>query len=148
MTLTMHDIRPIGLCVSTLDLFDTKKFLLGYADSLILRGDDPRLAQLLTKFKREMNSMMSQQKFLEGYKAIIANNIDKIIALVEARYAKTYSSDVDSVRAHGKKLIERVLNASSFDVIGGMEDDFKSRIVLPTYRLFVDDLKRSKVSFI
>ncbi len=148
MTLTMHDIRPMGLCVSTLDLFDTRKFLLSYCDSIIMRGDDQRLINTLTQFKRELNSMMSQKKYLDGYKAIIVNNIDKIIALVEARYAKTYSGDVESVSVHGKKLIDRVLNATSFDVIGDMEDEFKIRILLPTYRLFVDDLKKSKVEFI
>lgn len=148
MAITMHDIRPIGFCVSTLDLFDTKKFLQSYCDGLVLRGDDPRLANRLTQFKRDLNSVMSQQKYLDGYKAIIANNIDKIMALVEARYAKTFSSDVESVRVNGKKLIDRILEARSFDAIGDMEDEFKSKMVLPTYRLFVDDLKKSKIQFI
>jgi len=30
MPLTMHDIKPIGLCITTQELFDTKKFLLNY----------------------------------------------------------------------------------------------------------------------
>ena len=148
MTLTMQEIRPIGLCVSTLDLFDTRKFLLGYCDHLVLRGEDPRLTQILTQFKRELNSSMSQPKFLNGYKAVIANNIDKIISLVEARYAKTYSGDVDLVRIQGKKLIDRVLSATSFDMIGSMEDDFKTKVLLPTYRLFIDDMKRTGTSFV
>ena len=148
MTLTIHDIKPMGLCVSTLELFDSRKFLLNYCDGLILRGDDARLAQRLTQFKRELNSFMSQPKYLEGYKAIIANNIDKIIALVEGRYAKTYSADVESVKVHGKKLIEKVLNAMSFDAISMMEGDFKTSIMLPTYRLFVDDMKKARVDFV
>ena len=144
----MQDIRPLGLCVSTLDLFDTKKFLLNYADAMVLRGDDPRLATMLTKFRRELNSSQGQMKFLEGYKAVIANNIDKIIALVEARYARTMSADVESVKFNGKRMIERVLNAQSFNLIGSLEDEFKTKIVLPTYRLFVEDLKKSDVKFI
>ncbi len=143
----MHDIKPIGLCVSTLELFDTRKFLLNYCDGLVLRGDDRNLVNKINEFRREMMGR-SQPKFLDGYKAIIASNIDKIIALVEARYGKTYSPDVDVVKKSGKRMIDVLLHAQSFDVISSLENDFKTNVMQPTYRLFIDEMRKSHVNIV
>lgn len=148
MTLTLHDIKPIGLCISTQELFDTKRFLLNYCDNLVLRGDDVKLKNKLTTIRRELNSMRGQVKFLEGYKAILISNIDKIMALVDSRYAKTFLEDVQTVKKSGRKIIEKILDANSFEEIMSLENDFKSNIVLPTYRLFIDDLKKSRIQIV
>jgi len=148
MPLTMHDIKPIGLCITTQELFDTKKFLLNYCDNCLLRSGDPHLINKINALKRDMNSIRTQTKFLDGYKTVIINNIDKIIALVESRYAKTFSDDVQLVKQSGKNLIEKVMNATSFDEIATLEDVFKSNIVLPTYRLFIDDMKKAKINIV
>jgi len=148
MSLTMHDIKPIGLCITTQELFDTKKFLLNYCDNILLRGKDPALSNRLNVIKRDLNSVRTQPKFLEGYKAVLINNIDKIIALVESRYAKTFSEDVELVKKSGKNIIERITNAQSFDEIAILEDVFKTNVVLPTYRLFIDDMKKLKINIV
>ncbi len=144
----MHDIKPIGLCITTQELFDTRKFLLNYCDNSVLRGGDPHLSNKINAVKRELNSIRTQTKFLDGYKTVIANNIDKIIALVESRYAKTFSDDVNLVKKSGRNLIEKVMLAQSFEEIAILEDVFKTNIVLPTYRLFIDDLKKSKINIV
>lgn len=148
MVLTMHDIKPIGLCLTTQELFDTKKFLLNYCDNSLLRMGDPHLINKINVIKRELNNIRTQIKFLDGYKTVIANNIDKIIALVESRYEKTFSDDVSLVKKSGKNLIEKVIQAQSFEEISILEDVFKTNIVLPTYRLFIDDLKKSKINIV
>jgi hypothetical protein len=148
MSLTMHDIKPIGLCITTQDMFDTKKFLLNYCDNILLRGKDPVLSNKLNAIKRDLNSIRTQPKFLDGYKAVLINNIDKIIALVESRYAKTFSEDVELVKKSGKNIIERISNAQSFDEISILEDVFKTNVVLPTYRLFIDDMKKLKINIV
>jgi hypothetical protein len=148
MSLTLHDIKPIGLCISTLELFDTKRFLLNYCDGLVLRGDDVRLKNKITNMRRELNSIRGQPKFLEGYKAILVSNIDKIIALVDSRYAKTFSEDVGLVKKSGNGLIDKILGANNFEEIMILENSFKSNVVLPTHRLFIDDLKRSRIQIV
>lgn len=144
----MYDIKPIGLCITTQELFDTKKFLLNYCDNMLLRGGDPVLSNKLNAVKRDLNSIRTQPKFLDGYKAVLINNIDKIIALVESRYAKTFSEDVQLVKKSGKNIIEKIMNAHSFDEIAILEDVFKTNIVLPTYRLFIDDMKKLKINIV
>ncbi len=148
MSLTMHDIKPIGFCLITQELFDTKKFLLNYCDNILLRGRDASLSNKINTLKKELNSIRTQPKFLDGYKAVLINNIDKIIALVESRYAKTFSDDVELVKKSGKNIIERIINAQSFDEIAILEDVFKSNIVLPTYRLFIDEMKKLKINIV
>jgi len=148
MALTMHDIKPIGLCVSTEELFDTRRFILNYCDGLIIRGNDQNLASELTKIKREMNTFRTQNKFLEGYKAIIACNIDKILGLVASRYAKFEPDRVEKIIMDGKNLVKKIINTKGFEEISPLESEFKSKITLPIYELFITELKKSNITVI
>ncbi len=148
MVLTLNEIRSIGLCVTTQELFDTKRFLYNYCDSLILRGKDDQLKNNLIGVKREMNALTTQRKFLDGYKAIITNNIDKILSLVSSRYEKIEPNDVRKIGMNGRDLIKKTLKSNSFEEILSLEGEFKSKITLPTYELFLNELKRSNVKII
>ena len=148
MTLTLHDIKPIGLCITTEDLFDTKKFLYSFCDSLILRGKDITLKNNLTTMKREMNAIMSRNKFFDGYKAIITSNIEKILCIVSSRYDRVEPKTVERIMMNGKDLIKKILKTNSFEEILSLESEFKTKISLPTYELFLTGLKRSKVDII
>lgn len=138
--ITMQEIEPLALCMATQNLFD-KRFRSNFGDNLILRSRDPELEPSLVKIKREMNSSMTEQKYLEGHKMNIINNIDRILALV-TRYAKMDLRAVESIVVSGKDLIRKVMAARSFDEIGAMEAMFKSQILLPVYELFTKQSKR------
>ncbi len=144
MALTMHDTKPLGLCMATQELFDTKRYLLNYCDGLILRGEDPRLKRKLELVKRELNTFRTQRKFFEGHKAVIVSNIDKILGLVD-RYSKANPVKVDKVRKDGRELMQRVLEADKFDDILKLEDEFKRKVTHPIYQMFTDDLRKSKI---
>ena len=143
----MQDTRPIGLCLATQDLFDVRRYLLNFCDGLLLRGDDPSLKTKLTVVKRELNSFRGQQKILEGHKVVIVSNIDKIISLSE-RYSKANPVDVDLIIKNGKELMKKLLEAEKFDDILKLENDFKSKITIPVYRLFINDLKKSDIKMV
>jgi len=148
MVLTLSEIKPIGLCITTQELLDTKRFLYNFCDSLIMRGKDDQLKNDLIRVKRELNALNSQRKFLEGYKAIITSNIEKILCLVSSRYEKIEPDDVRKIKDNGKDLIKKTLNSDNFEQILGLESEFKSKITLPIYELFINELKRSKVNII
>jgi len=148
MALTLNDIKPIGLCITTQELFDTKRFLYNYCDGLILRSKDVNLVNDLTTFKRELNSMRTQIKYLSGYKAIITSNIDKILGIATSRYSKDELRMVEQLVMNGKNMIKKILAANNFEGILAMEGEFKSKITLPVYELFIKSLKRSKINVI
>ena len=148
MVLTMQEVIPIGLCVVTQDLMDAKRFRQNFCDTLILRGNDRTLIGKLTPFKQELNSRMYQTKFLEGHKAVIMSNIDKIISITASRYAQMDPNAVSSIVENGKIIIAKVMVASSFDEIAQLENTFKSKITLPVYDLFTKNLKRSNISMV
>ncbi len=148
MALTLNDIKPIGLCITTQELFDTKRFLYNYCDGLILRSKDANLVNNLTTFKRELNSMRTQIKYLSGYKAIITSNIDKILGIATSRYSKDEPRAVEQLVMNGKNMIKKILSANNFEDILAMEGEFKSKITLPVYELFIKSLKRSKINVI
>ena len=143
----MHDTKPIGLFVATQELFDTKRYLLNFCDGLLLRGNDLALKTKLTAVKRELNAYRTQQKFLEGHKTVIVSNIDKIIGLVD-RYSTANPNEVEEVKRSGREIMQKVLNMGTFDEILKLEDQFKSKITLPVYQLFINDLKRSQIKMI
>jgi len=137
--ITMQEIEPIALCLATQQFFD-KRFRSNFGDTLILRSKDPELEPRLIKIKREINSMMTEKKYLEGHKMNIINNIDRILALA-TRYASVNLRAVEAIVKNGKDIIKNVMAAESFDEIGAMEAAFKRQITLPIYDLFT---KKSK----
>ncbi|MEM5882805.1 MAG: hypothetical protein QXQ77_01015 [Candidatus Aenigmatarchaeota archaeon] len=145
MPITLADITPVALCISTQELFDAKRFQLNFCDNLLLRARDEILEPTLTKIKRELNTKGLEKKFLEGYKAVIISNIDKIVGLVASRYSKIDLKLSQSVITEGKDLIEKVSSAESFEEIAKLEPIFKSKITLPVYEMFLSYLKQTGV---
>jgi len=146
MSTTLYDVRTVGLCIATEELFDARRFLLNFCDMFILRCNDTSLKTKLLDFKRELNSMRTQKKFFEGYKAVIMNNIDKILRLARSRYGKISPEAVDRIVTDGKNLVKKVLKAEDFEDISSLESEFRSKITLPAYKLFIDYMKRSNMS--
>lgn len=148
MTLTLHDITPVGLCLATQDLFDARRFQSNFCDNILMRSNDVGLQDKIVKVKRELNSFMTEKKFLEGHKAAIVNNIDKIISLVSSRFAEMDLRATENVVLHSKDLMEKVLVAQTFDEISFLHNDFKSNVTLPVYDLFLKQMKRSDVRMV
>jgi len=145
MVLTLHDVTPIGLCIATQDLFDAKRFQSNFCDNLLLRAKDAKLGFRLTNLKRELNSITTQKKFLDGHKTAIISNIDKILGLVSSRYTQTDLRSTERIITDGKELIDKVIFANSFEEIATLEPVFKSKITLPVYEMFADSVKKSKM---
>ena len=121
MVLTLADITPISLCIVTQELFDTKRFQQNFGDNLILRAKDKDFESILLPVKREHNSLGTQKNFLEGYKVIVINNINKILGLVSSRYSYINYKSVESIVNTGKDLITKVKFADNFNEIAGLE---------------------------
>jgi len=146
MPLTMNEITPIALCLATADLFDTKRFQANFADNMLLRIRDRGMSLELLPIKRELNSPKSQAKFLDGHKAAILNNLDKILALVSNRYGHLDLKATQKINAAGLSLMGKVVLAGGFDSLGILEHDFRNKILLPVYSLFVESMKRAGVT--
>src|SRR3989338_9840918 len=142
MTVTLSDMTPVGLCIATQELFDTRRYQLNFGDNTILRTRDKQLELWLTPIKRDLTDIMKQTRFLDGHKAVIISNIDKILSLVSARYAASSLRSVDVINMDGKNLIRKVLFAENFDQIGVLENEFKTKIMNPVYQLFIDQMKK------
>lgn len=147
VAVTINDILPIGLCLAMEELFDVRRFRGNFGDNIIMRSKDPKLSPRMIKIKRELNSMMTEQNFLQGHKTAILGNMDKILSLA-ARYAKTDLRDVEAIVSNGKSLMEKVIFAERFEQIAQLEPEFKSKIMLPIYSLFIKAMKRNKISFV
>lgn len=132
--ITMQEMEPLALCIVTQQMFD-RRFRTAFCDNTMLRERDPRLEPELVRMKREMNSGMTERKYIEGHKANIVNNLDRIIALVP-RYAKSDIHGVEAVVRNGKELMRKVLAADSFEQLSAMDAEFKTKITLAVYELY------------
>jgi len=141
MALTIHDLTPISLCIATQELFDAKRYKLNFCDYLLLRARDQKLEPRITDMKRDLNSILSSERFLDGHKAAIISNIDKIISLVASRYLRVDLKVTQEVVANAKELLAKVMYASSFEEIGTLEPDFRRKVTLPVYQLFAREMK-------
>jgi hypothetical protein len=147
MPLTIQDIKPVSLCLATEELFDSKRFRENFCDNLILKARDREIEELVLPFKTEI-TLRDPKKFLEGYKAVIISNIDKILSLVSARYSSIDFKKVEDIVKNGRELIKKVLFAASFEEINSFEKIFKSKISLPTYSLFINAMRHSQIDVI
>jgi len=134
--ISLYDLTSIGLCVATQQLFDTKKFRLEFCDNTLLRIKEPSLHLKILEMKREMNSRIENEKYFNGFKAILLNNIDKILFMVNTEYSSIDSTAVDKIVRSGKELMKKIIEAKSFEEIRELEGEFKSSITLPVYELF------------
>lgn len=143
--ITLADLTPISLCIATQELFDAKRFAANFGDNLILRARDKELEPFLMQLKKELSIATTQKKFLDGYKAVIINSIDKILGLVSSRYSQINYKLVENIVKNGKEIIKKVLLAESFDSIAKLEPEFRTKITFPTYELFTESMKRLKI---
>ncbi len=146
MPITMNELSPIALCVATADMFDTRRYLLNFADNLTLRIRDRGLERELIPLKRELGTLSAQRKFIDGYKIVLINNIDRILAMVENRYLNINLKSVQGIIESGKILVSKILISESFESIENLSSTFRNKIMLPTHSLFVESMKRSGVA--
>jgi len=136
MTLTLNDLMPIGLCLATQELFDARRFRNNFCDFLLLRFKDLKFSTSIIEIKRQLNSSSMEKKFLEGHKAAIISNMDKIISLVSSKYANMDARRVERIVDNSKNIINKVLLAETFDQIAVLEPEFRGNVTLPVYELF------------
>ncbi len=144
MPLTIRDMKPVGLCITTEELFDTKRFLGNFCDGLLMADIDSGLKNRINYVKREMNAFRTRNNFLHGYKTILADNIDKILRIVASRYKKSNFKEVNQIITDGRDLVRKILNAQEFENIADLEVDFKNKISLPVYHLFLENLRKER----
>jgi len=132
--ITMQEMEPLAYCMVTQQMFD-RRFRAAFCDNTLLRERDLKLEPELLRIKREMNSGMTERKYLEGHKANILNNLDRIVTLV-ARYAKADVHGTEAVMRNGKEMMRKVLAVESFDELSSMEAEFKTKILLAVYELY------------
>ena len=142
MPITLNEMNAIGLCIATQELFDARRYQLNFCDHLLLRSRDRNLEPKLVQMKREINSFDKEKKFLEGHKAAIISNIDKIISLVTSRYSQMDLNLSTSIFQTSKELISKVLLAESFTDISTLENTFRTKVTFPVYELFSKQQKR------
>ena len=143
MSLTISEMTPVALCIATQELLDAKRYCQNFGDNMLLRVRDKGLEQYLVPFKRELNS--NDKKFLEGHRAAVISNIDKIVSLVSSRYAQIDYKAVESIVNEGKSLIKKLLFVENFQQMNSLEPVFRSKISLPVYSLFLESMKRKAV---
>lgn len=143
MHLTMTDMMPVGLCLATQELFDARRFQQNFCDHCLLRSREGDMEGIIWPMKKELGSSMYEKKYLEGHKAVIVSNIDKILGLISARYGNMSSRSIEIIIKDGKAIMRRVINATSFQDIQILDPTFKSKIVLPVYELFLENQRRS-----
>ncbi len=144
MVLTIGDVTPLALCIVTQELFDSRRFRSNFCDNTILRMKDKTLEPIIVRIKKDLNTSALEKKFLEGYKAVILSNLDKIMGIVSSRYSRVDLRLTEVVVTNARKLMDKVMLANSFEEIAKLEPIFKSKITLPVYKMFIEYLKANK----
>jgi len=130
------------MCLATQELLDVKKFLLNFCDGILLKSTDDSLKRRISQIKRDLNAFKVQDKFLDGYKAVLLNNMDRIINLTISRFSKLKPNEVEKIVKSVKEIMEKILNAQKFEDFLPLEAEFKKKVTLPLYELYIEVQKR------
>ena len=144
MHVTMTDIMPVSLSLATHELFDARRFQRNFCDYSVLRSQDAGMSEAIWPMKKEISSSAHERKYIEGHKAVIVSNIDKILSITTSRYAAMNLRSMEVIAKDGRSIMRKVLQATGFDDIAILEPEFKSKIMLPVYELFLEYNKRSE----
>ncbi len=140
-TITLHESSLLGFCLVTQELLDHKKFILNFCDGVILKSSDTSLKQPLVEMKKELNSFKVQKKFLDGYKAILLYNMDRILNMTVSRFAKVDPKSVEKIVESIKSIMKKVSTLQDFDSFSGLDAEFKKKVTLPIYELYIKSEK-------
>jgi hypothetical protein len=116
---------------------DSKRFRNNFCDFTLFKYKDLKIFDKIVETKRQLNSSSLEKNFFEGHKTAILSNIDKIISLVISRYANIDARAVEKIVENAKTIMEKVLTASNFDQLAELEPEFRSKITLKVYELFI-----------
>lgn len=135
--ITLSEIKPLALALSTYELFEGKKIKLDFGSIILLKYKDPYTEKILNEYKKDLLLSSTSKKFVEGLKLVIIYNLDRIIGLAHSRFDRLNPARVKEIEMKAKNLIKRV-NEEVFSIndLEKLKDDFKRDILLPIYQLF------------
>ncbi len=139
--INLADLEIISYCQAVQELLDSSRFRKGFSDNILLKFKVTEIETQIKKLKNEL-LITSPSKFFPGYKIVIIDFLDRIIALVNSRFSNINLAKVKEIEAYCKDLMKKILNATSFEEIENYKEYFKRNIYLNVYELFLEYIKK------
>ncbi|MFH7903009.1 MAG: hypothetical protein QXQ19_00880 [Candidatus Aenigmatarchaeota archaeon] len=143
VNINIGDLEPIAYCIVIREVLDSKRFLKGFGDNVLLKFPIKEIEENIKKIRKELLSEIENKKHFVGIKTLLLDLLDRILAMSN-RYNSINYALASEVQNSIKKIMKNITYADNFNDLERLYEEFNRNVFLNMYKLFQESISLRK----
>ncbi|MEM0476759.1 MAG: hypothetical protein QW367_03990 [Candidatus Aenigmatarchaeota archaeon] len=143
VNINIGDLEPIAYCIVIREVLDSKRFLKGFGDNVLLKFPIKEIEENIKKIRKELLSEIENKKHFVGIKTLLLDLLDRILAM-SSRYNSINYALASEIQNSIKKIMKNITYADNFNDLEKLYEEFNRSVFLNMYKLFQESIKLRK----
>ncbi|MEM5820043.1 MAG: hypothetical protein QW678_00095 [Candidatus Aenigmatarchaeota archaeon] len=143
VNINIGDLEPIAYCIVIREVLDSKRFLKGFGDNVLLKFPIKEIEENIKKIRKELLSEIENKKHFVGIKTLLLDLLDRILAMSN-RYNSINYALASEVQNSIKKIMKNITYADNFNDLEKLYEEFNRSVFLNMYKLFQESISLRK----
>ncbi|MBU5682700.1 MAG: hypothetical protein KQA34_03255 [Candidatus Aenigmarchaeota archaeon] len=143
VNINIGDLEPIAYCIVIREVLDSKRFLKGFGDNVLLKFPIKEIEENIKKIRKELLSEIENKKHFVGIKTLLLDLLDRILAM-SSRYNSINYALASEIQNSIKKIMRNITYADNFNDLEKLYEEFNRSVFLNMYKLFQESIKLRK----
>lgn len=143
VNINIGDLEPIAYCIVIREVLDSKRFLKGFGDNVLLKFPIKEIEENIKKIRKELLSEIENKKHFVGIKTLLLDLLDRILAMSN-RYNSINYALASEVQNSIKKIMKNITYADNFNDLEKLYEEFNRNVFLNMYKLFQESISLRK----
>lgn len=143
VNINIGDLEPIAYCIVIREVLDSKRFLKGFGDNVLLKFPIKEIEENIKKIRKELLSEIENKKHFVGIKTLLLDLLDRILAMSN-RYNSINYALASEIQNSIKKIMKNITYADNFNDLEKLYEEFNRSVFLNMYKLFQESIKLRK----
>ncbi|MEM0325208.1 MAG: hypothetical protein QXW35_04860 [Candidatus Aenigmatarchaeota archaeon] len=143
VNINIGDLEPIAYCIVIREVLDSKRFLKGFGDNVLLKFPIKEIEENIKKIRKELLSEIENKKHFVGIKTLLLDLLDRILAM-SSRYNSINYALASEIQNNIKKIMKNITYADNFNDLEKLYEEFNRSVFLNMYKLFQESIKLRK----
>lgn len=143
VNINIGDLEPIAYCIVIREVLDSKRFLKGFGDNVLLKFPIKEIEENIKKIRKELLSEIENKKHFVGIKTLLLDLLDRILAMSN-RYNSINYALASEIQNSIKKIMKNITYADNFNDLERLYEEFNRNVFLNMYKLFQESISLRK----
>ncbi|MEM5831028.1 MAG: hypothetical protein QXO40_02400 [Candidatus Aenigmatarchaeota archaeon] len=143
VNINIGDLEPIAYCIVIREVLDSKRFLKGFGDNVLLKFPIKEIEENIKKIRKELLSEIENKKHFVGIKTLLVDLLDRILAMSN-RYNSINYALASEIQNSIKKIMKNITYADNFNDLERLYEEFNRNVFLNMYKLFQESINLRK----